>query len=1151
MKVCPRCGEQNSERARFCQNCGYPFPEHEPVGEERKTVTVVFCDLVGFTARSDHADPEDVKATLRPYHARLKREIERFGGTLDKFVGDGVMAVFGAPAIHEDDPRRALLTALRIQEAISELNAANPAAAPLSVRIGVATGEAVVAFGAGPQIGEAVTGDVVNTASRIQSAAPVDGIAVEDATYEITKEDFDFEEMGPAALKGKAEPLRLWRVLGARARLGVGVDLQERPTVPFVDRVEELSILQAAFRRAVREQSAQLVTVTGEPGIGKSRLVVELRSYLDDIPDLLRWRQGRCLPYGESIAFWALGEIVKAHAGILESDSPEEAAGRLRVAVEAAVADPAEVDWLHARLAPLAGFGGGVDVDRAESFAAWRRFLEALASEYPLVLVFEDLHWGDQALLEFIDHLVDWARGVPLLVVCAARPELFDRFPTWGGGKRNSTTLPLSPLTENELAQVLVGQLDGVVLPAETQGSLIERAGGNPLYAEEFVRILTDKGLLGGTQRWGLAPVDSSAVPIPETVQAMVAARLDALPPERKALLHDAAVIGNVFWCGALASMSARPMDEVRSDLMDLSRRELVRPSRSSTVAGDFEFSFWHLLVRDVAYAQIPRSTRGAKHRAAAEWGERVAGDRLADRAEVLAVHYQRALEYAQAAGSESAEERTALEDGARRFLLMAGDRALGMDVSRAFDHFERALQLTPPDHPDRPVVLAGRADAFRWHTGNLAEVEAAYDEAIAAFRASGDVLRAGDAMVHLSNLLWVRGEAIRCRRILAEAIELLEQAPPGPEVVGAYTEMARDEWLSGKGRDALDWCRRALALAEAVGSTRDRVRALGYLGAARSELGEEEGLQDLRRALTQSLEAGLGREAAVIYDNLASQLEQYESATAGLEAFREAIEFASRRGMNESLTFSRSTMLRPLFALGRWDELVRVADEIITWASDHGAAYLAAVAKIRKAHVLALRGATGEAASLVEGFLPTARAIGEPHVLVPALVVAAIVEESAGTMPGALDRIHEALAVLEDRSDWDRAQHVQSIVRIALACGDADAAHRAVAGLEASGTLHRFGLEAANAALAEHDGRWEQALASYRAGAANWERYGFVLERGLALLGEGRTLMSRGRARDAEPPLAAAADLFRGLGADALAASADRERSRTEAPAR
>jgi hypothetical protein len=335
------------------------------------------------------------------------------------------------------------------------------------------------------------------------------------------------------------------------------------------------------------------------------------------------------------------------------------------------------------------------------------------------------------------------------------------------------------------------------------------------------------------------------------------------------------------------------------------------------------------------------------------------------------------------------------------------------------------------------------------------------------------------------------------------------------------------------------------------VGSPRDRVRALGYLGAARSELGDDQGLIDLRQALAQSLESGLGREASVIYDNLASQLEQYETAEAGLAAFNEGLEFGARRGMIESVTFSKSTMLRPLFALGRWDELLRVAEEVVEWSGRHGTAYLVAVAQLRMAHVLALRGSSAEAAALVQRFLPAAREIGEPHVLVPALVVAAIVDEAAADVPAALMHVREALAVLESGSSWDRCQHVQNVVRISLAGGDRASARRAVDGLEATGTLHRYGLVTAHAALAEHEDRWDEALAGYREAQGDWERYGFVLERGLAFLGEARTLVCTGRREQADGSFATAADLFRSLAAEPLALQADGERAGADAPAR
>jgi len=389
MKACPNCGEENSDRARFCQVCGSPLAEApEPVREERKVVTVLFCDLVGFTASSDRADPEDIRARIRPYHAQLRTEIERYGGTVEKFIGDAVMAVFGAPVAHEDDPERAVRAGLRILEGISELNEADPVLG-LQVRIGINTGEAVVTLGSRPEQGEGiVTGDVVNTASRLQAVAPAGEVAVGERTYRSTLDTFDYAPLEPVTVKGKAEPIPIWRAQAARSRFGT--DLIRIHAAAMVGREAELTILRAAFDRAVRDRSVQLVTVVGEPGVGKSRIVAELFAHVDSTPESVRWRQGRCLPYGEGITFWALGEIVKAEAGILESDSPETAARKL----DPVLPEGSEQEWLRQRLLPLIGLEASSGAEREELFTAWRRFLETLAEGRPSVFVFEDLHWG-------------------------------------------------------------------------------------------------------------------------------------------------------------------------------------------------------------------------------------------------------------------------------------------------------------------------------------------------------------------------------------------------------------------------------------------------------------------------------------------------------------------------------------------------------------------------------------------------------------------------------------------------------------------------------------------------------------------------------------------------------------------------------------
>jgi hypothetical protein len=410
-------------------------------------------------------------------------------------MGATVLCVFGAPIAHEDDPERGIRAALRLREAVADLDDAEPNLT-LAVRIGVNTGEAVVAMpGVGPQIGEAVTGDVVNTASRLLTAAAPNEILVADATYQATGLVFEWEEHDPVHAKGKAEPLAAWLATASRGRQGI--DVRPVSTSPFIGRRDELAIVQGAFRRAVSESTVQLVTITGEAGVGKSRLITELGNLAEEWPSLVRWRQGRSLPYGEGLSFWALGEIVKADAGILESDSPGTADEKLAAAIEPYVKDPSERDWMRSRLAPLAGIdSSALDSPREELFNAWRRWFEALAADSPFVVVFEDVQWADEPMLAFVEHLADWTVGLSLLIVCAARPELYDAHPEWGGGRRNSTSIALPPLSTTETSMLIGALLERSVLPPDTQAALIDRCGGNPLYAEEFVRYLRDRGRL-------------------------------------------------------------------------------------------------------------------------------------------------------------------------------------------------------------------------------------------------------------------------------------------------------------------------------------------------------------------------------------------------------------------------------------------------------------------------------------------------------------------------------------------------------------------------------------------------------------------------------------------------------------------------------
>src|SRR5215472_6982047 len=539
MSVCPACGHRNQLGAKFCSQCGIALGEAQPpTYEERKVVTVLFADLVGFTSRAEQMDPEDVRALLSPYYARLRAELERFGGTVEKFIGDAVMALFGAPTAHEDDPERAVLAALAIRDWVREEE-------PVQVRIAVNTGEALITLGAQPSEGEGMAaGDVLNTAARLQAAAPVNGILVGERTYRATRQVIDYRGAEPVHAKGKKERVAVWEALQARARLGVDVPHQAKAAL--VGRERELHILRDALARVRAERTPQLITLVGVPGIGKSRLLYELSQIADADAELISWRQGRSLPYGEGVSFWALAEMVKAQAGILENDTAGEAEAKLASMTADVVPGRPDADWVRRHLGALAGLGGGdvpVSGDRrAEAFAAWRHFFEALAELRPLVLVFEDLHWADDGLLDFVDYLVDWVGGVPLLVVGSARPELLARRPGWGGGKTNAVTLSLAPLSEADTARLIGSVLGRPALEAGQQAALLAQAGGNPLYAEQYVQMLAEHGA-------------DRELPLPDSIQGIVGARLDLLTPPEKRLLQDAAVIGKVFWPGAVAAL--------------------------------------------------------------------------------------------------------------------------------------------------------------------------------------------------------------------------------------------------------------------------------------------------------------------------------------------------------------------------------------------------------------------------------------------------------------------------------------------------------------------------------------------------------------------------------------------------------------------
>ncbi|HWQ24559.1 MAG TPA: AAA family ATPase [Gaiellaceae bacterium] len=978
MLVCPSCGRENADDARFCSYCATPLEAAAAPREERKVVTCLFCDLVGFTARAETMDPEDVRRLLQPYHERVRSELERFGGTVEKFIGDAVMALFGAPLAHEDDPERAVRAALAIREALADEG-------ELEVRIGITTGEALVALGARPEAGEGMaSGDVVNTAARLQAAAPTNGILVDETTYHATERAIEYGEARAIEAKGKAEPVPVREALRARARVGV----ERVGGAALVGREQELTLLRETLARVIREREPQLVTLVGVPGIGKSRLVFELfQTIQTGEHGLVFWRHGRSLPYGEGVTFWALGEMVKAQAGILESDGHEQAAGKLHEAVVGVVDDPADATWIERHLRPLVGLEAAessAEDRRDEAFAAWRRYLETIADERPLVLVFEDLHWADDALLDFVDYLVDWASGVPLLVLGTARPELLTRRPGWGGGKPNSSTLQLSPLSEEETARLLHALLGRPALDADLQARLLEHAGGNPLYAEEFTRMLSER---------------PGEVVLPETVQGIVAARLDTLPAEEKELLQDAAVVGRVFWLGALGSERWTLQERLHS----LARKEFVARNRRSTVAGEEEYAFRHALVREVAYEQIPRVQRVDKHLRVAAWLETLG--RVEDHAEMLAHHYASALEYARGAGRDERE----IAARGRLSLREAGDRAFALNAfAAAARYYALAVGAWPREDPERPELLLRAARAY--HVSGDVRTETALDAAREAALGAGVPELAAEADTLLADLFWHRGDGERSWEHLERALSAVERRPPTRAKAHVLAQVARRRSLAGADEDAIRVGAEALAMAEALALPDVQVHVLVTIGYAKTSSGDVSGLEDLRQAIAIAVAAG-SSEVARATNNLAVAVWSLGDLRQALTLMDDAVLQSERLRLARQLTFSRNVRTWLLFQLGEWDTALPPTEEFLAECEAGAPHYHEGGLRLRRAAARLARDDVDGALEDLSKVVPLARGARDSQQRIPWLAGSARLLLELGQVEEARGLAHEVFA--------------------------------------------------------------------------------------------------------------------------------------------
>ena len=1072
-------------------------------------VSIVFVDLVGFTRMAESLDIEDVRALLVPYHEMVRRELERHGGLVEKFIGDAVVAIFGAPLAHEDDAERAVRAALAIRDAVAGANAHDEL--DLHVRIGITTGEALVDLRARTGAGEpTLAGDVVNTASRLQAAAPTDGILVNEATQRLTADSIVYREVGDRHVKGRAAPVAAWEAVRSRSRRGE--DTSRQHATPLVDRQTDRAALAAVLERAREHRQLELVTIAGAAGIGKSRLVRELFDHVEQLPDILLWRQGRSRAYAAS-TFAALTDMVNAHIGGLDTDRPNATEAKLEAAVAAAVLDGPERAWICQQLRPLVGLESTGEVRgdrRAEAFGAWRRFFEAIAERRPLVLVFEDIHWADDDLLAFIEHLLAWVADVPMLIVCTMRSELLDRRPAWVTDREHATLLLLRPLTAAEIDELLTALLGGEMPPDATRSALAAYAEGNPLFAHEYVRMLIDQGRLVHTpDGWRLDP--SPTVPIPQSLAAIIAARLDTLSPEEKAIVQDAAVVGRRLWAGAVAAVANRGKWAVAEVLRRLEERELLRRVGDSRVQGEIEYVFQHTLIRDVAYGQIVRGERAAKHRRAAGWIESLSGRH--DHAETLVHHYVTALDCAIAAGQEA----DALQAAACRVLLEASERALAVPSYLAAARFAtRGLELGVAGAPEQPRLLLAHGLALAM------QGEPAIDTLERAYRAlldAGDRERAAEARSTIGWLHASGGDLERASLADARALELCQELPPSR--VKALVLANAGSHLVFKPEDRAHGLRllaECLEVARARGLAEFEAESLEFIGLARLDAGEADGLADLERAADTAERSG-SPSAVSCFGNLADirrRLGQLATARVLQDRGRTV---ATRLGMPAATRRFTVERIVSAYYAGQWEEALALADDYLG-AIDAGSPHFGEVdARITRGRIREARGDREGSAGDARAALAYARQSSEEFDLLPALAAHA----------GGLWRHDPAAAEVSARELVDRLRAGQPL----WAAWTLPDVLPIVAELELSETLTQILAGAAPrtewyaAAEAFLDG-------DYATCAAVYGRIGSRPDQANAQLLASRRARDANASDAAEANIVAASDFYRSVGATA-----------------
>jgi class 3 adenylate cyclase/tetratricopeptide (TPR) repeat protein len=947
--ACPACGAANEPGEKFCGECGaaltaapstQPKAATSPPQAERRLVSVLFADLVGFTAASEERDAEDTRELLSRYFDTSRRLIELYGGTVEKFIGDAVMAVWGTPTATEDDAERAVRAALDLVAAVSALG--DEVGVPeLKARAGVLTGEAAVTIGAEGQ--GMVAGDLVNTASRVQSVADPGRVYVGESTRRSTEQTIVYEEAGSYELKGKEGLTPLWKA--QRVVSGLRGSLKSQGLeAPFVGRDRELRQIKDLFHASAEERKAHLISVTGIAGIGKSRLAWEFYKYFDGIAETIYWHRGRCLSYGEGVTYWALADMVRMRCRIAEDEEPVSAQAKLHATLEEQILDREERDFLEPRLAHLLGLAEHQARDQQDLFAAWRIFFERLSESYPTVLAFEDMQWADASLLDFVEYLLDWSRNHPIFVVTLARPELQERRPTWGAGQRSFTSLYLEPLSSQAMEELLAGLVPG--LPSEVRDRILARAEGIPLYAVETVRMLLDRGLLvqeGPAYRL-TGQVD--ALEVPETLHALIAARLDGLSAEERRLLQDAAVLGKTFTRDALAALAGADA-EIEPLLTALSRKEVLGVQADPRSPEHGQYGFLQDLVRHVAYETLSKRERRARHLAAAEYLRGAFAAEEDEVVEVIASHYLAAH-----GAAPDAEDAAEIRGKAQVMLVRAGERAESLAAAaEARRYFEQAAELMD-DRSLRAELLA-RAGEMAARAADPDAARRFFEESIDLYEEEGDTHGAARVSTRLARLERFTGRLDEGLARMERAFDVISGDEPDEDLALLAARLALAYWTAGDLARANERAELALDIAEAYGYPEALALALAAKASLAFSRGHsEEALGLVKHELAIALEHDLTERATNAYfilSDAAFHRDRYADALAYQD---EALALVRKVGDRPGEWSVLAERTYALFMAGRWDEALEVMEDLTEEQARSGGMFLSLLSGALEIHL-------------------------------------------------------------------------------------------------------------------------------------------------------------------------------------------------------